>query len=103
MASADFSTNIVEISPGKVLIHKVYAGCIYTIMFIGYGLYKDVLAYPHYRASYAVSAWFILSEVEGSVQTLVVLIPSDLRSPETPLQLTNGLRQLAHKGFAPSG
>jgi hypothetical protein len=55
MASADFSIELIEISPGKALIHKVYTGCIYTIMFIGLGLYKDVLAPPHYRASYAVS------------------------------------------------
>ena len=55
MASADFSTELIEISPGKALILKVYAGCIYTIMYIGLGLYKDVVAYPCYRASYAVS------------------------------------------------
>ena len=61
MASADFSTNFVEISPGKALILKVYAGCIYTKEFIGHGLYKDVVAYPLYRASYAVPAWFTLS------------------------------------------
>jgi len=40
---------------------------------------------------------------DSSVQTLVVLLPSDSRSPGTPLQLTNGLRQLAHKGLAPFG
>jgi len=39
----------------------------------------------------------------SSVQTLVVPLLSDSRSPETPLRLTNGLRQLAHKGLAPSG
>ncbi len=54
MASADFSTNIIEISPGKALILKVYAGCIYTIMDVGLGLRKDVVAYHCYRASYAV-------------------------------------------------
>ena len=54
MAFADFSTGIVEISPGKALILKVYAGCIYKTVFIGYGLCKDVVTYPHYRASYAV-------------------------------------------------
>ena len=54
MASADFSTNIVEISPGKTLILKVYVGCIYTTMFIGFGLCKDVVTHPHCRASYAV-------------------------------------------------
>ena len=54
MASADFSTNIVEISPGKALILKVYAGCIYTTVFIGCGLCKDVVTYPHCCASYAV-------------------------------------------------
>ena len=56
MASADFSTNfrLTEISPGKALILKIYAGCIYTKEFIGHGLYKDVVAYPLYRASYAV-------------------------------------------------
>ena len=35
-------------------IHKAYAGCIYTKEFSGHGLYKDVVAYPLYRASYAV-------------------------------------------------
>ena len=46
--------NFVEISSGKALILKVYAGCIYTKEFIGHGLCKDVAAYPLYRASYAV-------------------------------------------------
>ena len=53
MASADFSTNCVESSPGKALILSVYRGCIYIAMFIGYGLYKDVVAHQSY-ASYAV-------------------------------------------------
>jgi len=49
MASADFSANfrLAEISPGKALILKVYAGCIYTKVFIGYGLCKDVVTHPH--------------------------------------------------------
>ena len=56
MASADFSVNfrLTEISPGKALILKVYTGCIYTTVFIGFGLCKDVLTYPHCCASYAV-------------------------------------------------
>ncbi len=54
MASADFSTNFVEISPGKALILKVYAGCIYRTLFIGFGLCKVVVTYPQCSASYAV-------------------------------------------------
>jgi hypothetical protein len=103
MASADFSTNFVEISPGKALILKVYTGCIYRTSVVGCGLCNVVVTYPQCSASYTVSAWFILSEAEGSVQTLAVPLPSDFRSPGTPLRLTNGLRQLAHKEFASSG
>ena len=56
MASADFSVNsrLAEISPGKALILKVYAGCIYTTVVIGYELCKDVVTHPHCPASYAV-------------------------------------------------
>ena len=57
MASADFSANfrLAGISPGKALILKVYAGAASTRKSsLANGLYKDVVAYPLYRASYAV-------------------------------------------------
>ena len=107
MASADFSTNIVEISPGKALIHKVYAGCIYPDYgFCGFcfakflqTLFRDLIC----------SFCLVYPELCRRVRIRRGGLPSDLRSPETPpvqargrlLQLTNGLCQLAHKGFAP--
>jgi hypothetical protein len=54
MAFADFSTKFIEISQGKALIRQVYANCIYTTMFIGYGLCKDVVIFPLCCASFAV-------------------------------------------------
>ena len=38
----------------------------------------------------------------SSVPAFAVPLPSDSRSLGTPLRLTNGLRQLAHKGLSPS-
>ena len=64
-------------------------------MFVGCGLHKDVVAHPQSYASYAVPV--------RPDRTLVVPLLSDFRSPGTPLRLTNGLRQLAHKGLAPYG
>jgi len=48
-----------------------------------------VLPYPTQQASYPVSAWFIQSEVEVSVQTFAVSLTSDVELLIPPLRLTN--------------
>ena len=47
------------------------------------------LPYPIQQASYTVSAWFMLSNVEASVQTFVVSLTSDIELLLPPLRLTN--------------
>jgi len=61
---------------------------------------------------YTVSAWFLLSAVEGSIPSFVVSLSSDQTSQLPPLRLTNASRRTplsfcrrvtpAHKGLAPS-
>ena len=97
MASADFPANfrLAGISPGKALILKVYAGCIYAKEFSGLGLYNDVVAYPLYRASYAVPV--------RPYRLLQFCFLQTSGHPERPCSLLMGWGQLAHKGLAPSG
>ena len=82
-----------------------------THKFIGDGRCKDVVAYPHCPASYAVPALFILKLRREPSRTqsrgdrtfagrrtascksrLFLIGASDFRPPGTSLQLTNGLK-----------
>ena len=64
-------------------------------MFVGYGRCEFAVTYPHDTAS--------LYRFCPSGPEFAVSLPSPFGSLQISLRLANGLHQLAHKGFSPSG